>query len=99
MLVSLMVFLPATFAARQALHVPEINARPRRLRNRPPHIATSYWITWIAALTALVAPAAILALFPRTRRVALGYALTATLLGAALSALVIGFELNGFAPD
>lgn len=97
--VSLVVFIPATFAARQALHVPQINPTPAHLRAHPPRVAPSYWITWIAALAILLAPAAILALFGSTRRVALGYALTAAVLGIALSALVIGFELGGFAPD
>lgn len=98
-ILAVFVFLPATFAIRQALDLPELAATPRHLREHSDPVPVSYWLTWIIALLALLSPTPVLALSARTRRVALGYALTATLLGGGLALLVIGFEVNGFAPD
>ncbi|MGY4100314.1 hypothetical protein ACW2Q0_12280 [Nocardia sp. R16R-3T] len=99
LVLAVFVFLPAVFVIRQWLDLPEIPATPAHLRARPIEVPASYWITWIIASTMLLAPAAVLALWPTTRRAAIGYALTAVLAGGSLLALTIGFELGGFAPS
>lgn len=99
LVLAVFVFLPAVFVIRQWLDLPEISATPAHLRARPVEVPASYWLTWIIALTTLLAPSAVLAVWPTTRRAALGYALTAALVGGSLLALTIGFELGGFAPD
>lgn len=90
---------PITARIQRAFGVPLPNATPRHLRSTPVDIATSYWITWGAtALLLLVAPAAALAAFPRTRKVALAYLITACLIGGPIMLLVIGLDIGGFAP-
>ncbi|MEU4810480.1 hypothetical protein AB0H20_14890 [Nocardia fluminea] len=82
---SMAIFLPAVFAMRQWLELPEIPAS--HLRARPVEVPASYPIIWLVAMVVLLAPAAVLALWPTLRRVAVGYALTAGLVGLALAAL------------
>lgn len=98
-LISLFVFVPATFRLQAAMDVPEINPTPAAVRAHSPEVATSYWLTWAFTLSVLLAPALVLAIFPDSRRVAAGYAITAAVMGGLLAAAVINFELNGFAPD
>ncbi len=55
---------------------------PPPLREYTTPVPGSYWLTWIIAL---LSPDAALALLPRTRRTALGYAITAAALGGGLA--------------
>ncbi|BAD60600.1 hypothetical protein [Nocardia farcinica] len=96
--VSTVVFVPAVFVVRQWLDLPEIPATPSHLRAHPVEVPDSYWITWLVAAVVLLAPGVALMLWPRMRRVAMGYTLTAGFVAGLLAALTIGFELGGFAP-
>ncbi|MFC9964297.1 hypothetical protein ACFVH4_08630 [Nocardia ignorata] len=93
------VFVPAVYFLQRQLEVPEISATPSHLRARPPVVHPAYWLTWILTFTTLLAPSVFLALWSSTRRAALGYVITAAVLGGSLMALTISFELGGFAPS
>ncbi|WP_240771835.1 hypothetical protein [Nocardia sp. CS682] len=96
---AVLLYIPVTLKSQRALGVPAPNATPRHLRAYPVEIAASYWVTWGISLIVLLAPAAVLAVFPRTRRIAVGYLITAAVIGGLLGALVIGVDIGGFAPD
>lgn len=98
-LLSVLVFLPATFKIQDVLDVPAINPTPAYVRAHPPEVAPSYWWSWVIDFVGLLTPALIMAAFRRSRRVAVGYAITATVLGGLLAAAVISLDLGGFAPD
>lgn len=94
------IYVPVTVALQHALNVPEPTATPRHLR--APHtgaVSPAYWASWAYSALLLLAPAAVLAVFGRTRRTAAGYALIATLIGGVLAAAVISMDLGGFAPN
>jgi len=94
------LWFPITARVQRAFDVPMPNATPRHQRATPVEIATSYWITWgVTATVLLVAPAVVLAAFPRTRYIALGYLITACLVGGPMVVFVIGMDIGGFAPD
>ncbi|MFD4430164.1 hypothetical protein [Nocardia sp. NPDC058497] len=75
-----------------------VSATPPHLRARPVEVPVSYWFTWLGGLAVLLVPAVVLAMRPRTRRVAAGYVVAAGLAAVVLAGLVVGFELGGFAP-
>ncbi|WP_063002622.1 hypothetical protein [Nocardia mikamii] len=93
------MFIPATWKLQDALHVPAIDPTPSHLRATPKQIASSYWISWAIALAVLLSPAAVPAVISRTRRITVGYLITATITGGLLAPAVINFEVAGFAPD
>ncbi|MFR9749689.1 hypothetical protein ACL02S_01490 [Nocardia sp. 004] len=98
-LIAFFVLIPLAFSLQDMMDVPEINATPSHLRARPVEVASSYWLSWVIAFAVLLAPTLTLAVFPRTRRVAVGYALATSVVGGGLTAVVISFELGGFAPS
>ncbi|GAA5057353.1 hypothetical protein GCM10023318_35600 [Nocardia callitridis] len=98
-LIALFAFIPGAFHLQHVMDVPPINPTPAHIRSKPPEVATSYWISWGIALGVLLAPTLILAVIPRTRRVAIGYLLAAAIIGGGFTAAVISFELGGFSPD
>lgn len=94
------IYVPITIALQHALNVPEPTAVPRHLR--APHtgaVSPAYWASWAYSALLLLAPAAVFAMFGRTRRIAAGYALIATLIGGVLAAAVISMDVGGFAPN
>ncbi len=96
--VGVLVYVPITIAFQHALEIAAPNATPRQLRARPVGIAPAYWATWAYAAFLVLAPAAVLAVFGRTRRVAAGYAVAAAVAGGLLAAVTIGIDIGGFAP-
>ncbi|GAA4808454.1 hypothetical protein [Tomitella cavernea] len=62
-------------------------------------IAASYWWTWALCFALLLTPALVMAVFRKSRHAAVGYAITATVLGGLLAAAFISFDLGGFAPS
>lgn len=97
--IAVFVFVPATFRIQHALDVPPISPVPAHLRAHPPEVAASYWWSWALSFALLLTPALVMAVFRRSRRAAVGYAITAAVLGGMLVAAVISFELGGFAPS
>ncbi|MBF6243645.1 MULTISPECIES: hypothetical protein [Nocardia] len=88
------IYVPITIALQHALNVPEPTAVPRHLR--APHTGA---VSPAYSALLLLAPAAVFAMFGRTRRIAAGYALIATLIGGVLAAAVISMDVGGFAPN
>lgn len=56
----------------------------------PDPTPTSYWVFWIGAALAAFVPAAVLSVFPSTRRVAVGY----LLVGVPICLLVVYLATN-----
>lgn len=97
--VAAVIYVPVTIALQQKFNVPEPSAVPRHLRAPDANaVSPAYWASWTYSALLFLAPAAVLAAFRRTRRIAAGYALTAILAGGVLAALDIGMDLGGFAP-
>ncbi|WP_433664526.1 hypothetical protein ACQPW1_21805 [Nocardia sp. CA-128927] len=99
LLIAVIVYIPAELKLQSALGVPDISPRPRPLSERLDDTPPSYWISWAISAFGLAAPGLMLLLFPRTRGVAVGYLVTALLVGGFLAAGWMTLDFGSPVPD
>ncbi|WP_336085029.1 hypothetical protein [Nocardia sp. SSK8] len=98
-LLAVIAYFPLVVLLQSVFDVPEPTATPKKYRGDTEPISPWYWITWmVPALVAI--PAGLgLSWWRRIRVFALASTVTFVLGAAVVAAVVISFEINGFAPD
>ncbi len=95
----MIAYFPLVVLLQNVFDVPELPATPKKYRGDTEPISPSYWITWMVPVLVAIPAGWALSWWWRARVFALASTLTFVLGAAAVAAVVISFEVNGFAPD
>ncbi|GEM29981.1 hypothetical protein NN3_09880 [Nocardia neocaledoniensis NBRC 108232] len=96
---AVIAYFPMVVMLQNVFDVPEPTATPKKYRGDTEPISPGYWITWMVPVLVAIPAGLVLSWWRRRRVFALAATFTFVLGAAAVAAVVISFELNGFAPD
>ncbi|MGW5315176.1 hypothetical protein [Nocardia thailandica] len=98
-ILAVIAYFPLVALLQNALDVPELPAIPEKYRSDTAPISPWYWMTWLVPVLVAIPAGSALSRWRRVRVLALVSTVTFVLGAAAVAAVVISFEINGFAPD
>ncbi|MFC9876919.1 hypothetical protein [Nocardia salmonicida] len=96
---AVIAYFPLVALLQNVFDVPELTATPKKYRGDTEPISPWYWITWVVPVLVAILAGLGLSWWRRVRVFALASTVTFVLGAVAVAAVVISFELNGFAPD
>jgi len=98
-MLAVLVYFPLVVWLQNVLDVPELTPVPEKYRGETEPISMWYWATWMIPSFVVLPVGSALSCWHRLRVFALVSTVVFVLGSAAVAALVISFETNGFAPD
>ncbi|MEV0063854.1 hypothetical protein [Nocardia sp. NPDC050718] len=98
-MLAVIAYFPLVALLQNAFDVPELTATPKKYRGDTEPISPWYWVTWLVPVLIAIPAGWALSRWRRVRVFALAATVTIVLGAAAVAAVVISFEINGFAPD
>lgn len=97
-ILAVIVYFPVVAWLQNVLDVPELTPVPKEYRGETGPISMWYWATWMIPILVVIPIGAALSFRRRLRVFALVSTAIFVLGSAAVAAMVISFETNGFAP-
>lgn len=98
-ILAVLVYFPVVAWLQNVFDVPELTPVPKKYRGETEPISMWYWATWMIPILVVISIGSALSFWRRLRVFALVFTVVFVLGSAAVAAMVISFETNGFAPD
>ncbi|MBF6354037.1 hypothetical protein IU449_05635 [Nocardia higoensis] len=98
-ILAVIVYFPAVAWLQNVFDVPELTPVPKKYRGESEPISMWYWATWMIPILVVIPIGLALSFWRQLRVFALVSTVVFVLGSAAVAAMVISFETNGFAPD